>query len=354
MAKPRSSLISLSDTPYYHCIARCVRRSYLCGYDKTTKKSFEHRKVWLVERIQKLAAIFTIDVAAYAVMSNHYHIVLRVNTDAADALSPNEVLSRWHTLCQPKPIVVRYLQAKQQGKTLTESELMVVNDCVKDYRQRLTSISWFMRFLNEFIARQANLEDKCKGHFWEGRFKSQALLDDVTVLACMAYVDLNPIRAKMADTPENSDFTSIQQRLGILPKAVETDNHQNKDGSQKHKTATPNDNLTAIAPAQLLPFVKANNESVPNFKRSNSHIPFSLIDYLELVDWTGRQIRQDKRGFISLNTPSIIQRLGLTDEDWLAFSTGIENQYSHSVGQRFQLQTYAKNHQLKRVKGLRQ
>ncbi|KMT64088.1 hypothetical protein [Catenovulum maritimum] len=103
MAKPRSSLISLSDTPYYHCISRCVR----CGYDKTTKKSFEHRKVWLVERIQKLAAIFIIDVAAFAVMSNHYRLVLRINTGAADALSPDEVLSRWQ--CSALAAMVIYV-----------------------------------------------------------------------------------------------------------------------------------------------------------------------------------------------------------------------------------------------------
>ncbi|WAJ72278.1 transposase [Catenovulum adriaticum] len=347
MAKPRSSLISLSDTPYYHCIARCVRRGYLCGFDKLTQKNFDHRKLWLIERIKFLASVFCIDVAAYAIMSNHYHLVLRVNTDKAKLLTQDEVLKRWHCVCQPKPIIARYIK----GEALPKSHQFVLDGCVADYRERLTSISWFMRFLNEFIARQANVEDNCKGHFWEGRFKSQALLDEVAVLACMTYVDLNPIRAKMADTPETSDFTSIQERLGIVPVMASTEQaKQTVNSKQSNSKATHP--LNPVRNAELLPFVKSNQELAPNFKRDASHIPFSLIDYVELVDWTGHQIRQDKRGFIQSNIPSIVQRLGLTDESWLEFASTIETNFSHSIGQAVQLQHYAKAHQLKRVKGI--
>ena len=352
MAKARSRLISLADTPYYHCIARCVRRTYLCGYDKLNQKNFDHRKTWLVERIKFLAAVFCIDIAAYAIMSNHYHLVLRVNTDKAKLLTPDEVLKRWHYLCQPKPIVNRYIK----GESLCKSYQLVVDNCVTDYRERLTNISWFMRFLNEYIARQANLEDNCKGHFWEGRFKSQALLGEVSVLACMAYVDLNPIRANMASTPEDSDFTSIQERLGIEPVIIQSKVTETAKTAQESETTNKNlpqtDNSSLTLKAELLPFVKSNQELAPNFKRDVTHIPFSLIDYVELVDWTGRQIRQDKPGFIPTNTPPILQRLGFTDEAWLELTNSIETNFSHSVGLVFQLQHYARAHKLKRVKGM--
>ncbi|WP_133511163.1 hypothetical protein [Candidatus Thiosymbion oneisti] len=88
------------------------------------------------------------------------------------------------------------------------------------YRARLHDLSWFMRTLNEHIARRANAEDGVKGRFWEGRFKSQALLDEKALPAAMAYVDLNPVRAGLAETPEASDYTSIQERIAGLPKEV--------------------------------------------------------------------------------------------------------------------------------------
>lgn len=85
MTQPRSAIVSLEATPYYHCIARCVRRAFLCGDDHYSGKNFDHRKPWFTERLKLLAQVFSIDIAAYAIMSNHYHLVLHVTAHVAKA-----------------------------------------------------------------------------------------------------------------------------------------------------------------------------------------------------------------------------------------------------------------------------
>jgi hypothetical protein len=175
-----------------------------------------------------------------------------------------------------------------------------VNDCITQYRQRLVDISWFMRSLSEPISRMANKEDKCTGRFWEGRFKSQALLDEAAVLACMAYVDLNPIRAKMVTTPETSDYASIQRRI-----------HSAIKGEQ---------------PKELLPFVGNERKDIPN------GLMFSVKDYIVLVEETGRIIREDKRGAISSSSQAILNRLNIPAENWLKITTEFGSLFNGAVG----------------------
>ncbi len=208
MTTPRKQQISLADTPYYHCMTRCVRRAFLCGEDKHSGQSFEHRRGWIEDKLHFLTTVFAIEMCAYAVMSNHYHVVLFVDEDKAKQWSMNEVLERWHRLHKGTLLTQQYLN----GDNLATPLVDMVNATAEIYRQRLIDVSWFMREINEKVARQANQEDECKGRFWEGRFKSQALLDETALVACMAYVDLNPVRANIADTPETSNHTSVKLR----------------------------------------------------------------------------------------------------------------------------------------------
>ena len=220
MTRPRSTLVSLSDTPWYHVVSRCVRRAFLCGTDHYSGRCFEHRRGWIIERVKQLAGVFAIDVAAYAVMSNHYHLVVRVDAERARGWSRDEVLRRWTRLFEGPPAVRSLLAGR--GDTLDEATRLAIDAWAENYRARLHDLSWFMRVLNESIARQANAEDDVTGRFWEGRFRSQALLDEQAILSAMAYVDLNPIRAQMADTPERSAFTSVAERIAALACASST------------------------------------------------------------------------------------------------------------------------------------
>lgn len=316
MPQARKSQISLIDTPYYHCVSRCVRRSFLCGVDKFTGQSYEHRRGWVESRLLFLGSVFAIDIAAYAVMSNHTHVVLCVDKDFADSWSMNEVISRWHQLHKGTLLTQKQLR----GDALSPGEQFTLDETVEVYRQRLYDISWFMRNLNEYIAREANKEDDCTGRFWEGRFKSQALLDESAVLACMAYVDLNPIRAKMEQTPETSQHTSIFQRIEAI-----------KDAKQPHS---------------LMRFVGNHRKDMPK------GIAYSAIDYCELVDCTGRCIRKDKAGHIdNINSP-ILARLGINTDQWLTLTTEFEQHFSTAVGSEHMLQQFKSHTQHQRIRGM--
>ena len=155
MTRPRSAQVSLDDTLYYHCIARCVRRAFLCGEDTYSGQNFDHRRDWLVERIKWQARLFAIDICAYAIMSNHYHLVVRVDREGASAWSDQEVIERWCKVFRGPLLIQSYLAGEELGRVERET----VSDIVAVWRERLTNISWFMRCLNEFIARQANRED---------------------------------------------------------------------------------------------------------------------------------------------------------------------------------------------------
>ncbi|WP_419533535.1 transposase [Endozoicomonas sp.] len=307
MTTARKNLIDTTSTPYYHCMARCVRRAFLCGEDTFSGKNYEHRREWVVDRLKALSGVFAIEVCAYAVMSNHYHVVVFINRESGESWDTKTVLQRWTRLFTGPLLVQRFLS----GVSLDKAELLRVEEFAEEYRSRLLDISWFMRCLNEHLAREANKEDGCKGRFWEGRYKSQALLDEAALLTCMAYVDLNPIRAKMARTPETSDYTSIKERA------------TKASGGRLRKQH-----------AHLKPLRSQG-------QNPETAIPFALSSYLELVDWTGRIVRQDKRGSIPENLPSILDRLKIDPDEWLK-TMSWNNRFRRVVGRLGALKAYAK------------
>lgn len=301
MPKARKYLISLDVTPYYHCVSRCVRRTFLCGIDPVTNKDYEYRRQWIEDRIHFLAKNFSVDVAAYSIMHNHQHLVLHINKVKSLNWSNKEVCQHWHQIYKGTVLTQKYLKNEE----LTKAEMIAVTMKLDSWRERLCSISWFMRALNEPIARQANAEDKCTGHFWEGRFKSQALLDEKALMACLAYVDLNPVRAGIAEKPESSEYTSIKLRCETL-----------KDKSKLEQ------------PETLMPFIGNPREPMPQ------GLPFHLEDFINLVDWSGRTIREGKRGRINNELPPIIERLDIEPKAWLSLVTQFESLFQSLVGEK--------------------
>ncbi len=269
--------------------------------------NFEHRRQWIADRIKLMCSVFAIDLCAYAIMNNHYHIVVRINPAHVDKWSDGEVAHRWLQIFSGPLLMQRYLA----NADLSSTELKCVADLFKTWRERLADLSWFMRCINEPIARLANREDHCTGSFWEGRFKSQALLDERALLACMAYVDLNPIRAAMATTPEQSDYTSVQERI-------------------EHP----------------------NSSSLASFSEDGENtLPFNLKDYLELVDWGGREVKRNKRGYIPAAAPPILVRLQMNTSPVLKYLAKDDLPSPTALGPVSMLRVFAESVGRKFVKG---
>ncbi len=304
MTIARKYQISLECTPYYHCVSRCVRRAFLCGKDRYSGKSFEHRRQWIEKRILFLAEVFAIDVCAYAVMSNHYHLVIRLVPEEAREWDAVEVLSRWGQIFEIPPVVERF------GGSLPFRD--GVSDWTSLYRERLSSLSWFMRCINEPLARRSNLEDGCTGRFWEGRFKVQALLDEKALLRCMTYVDLNPIRAKLAKTPETSVHTSVCARI------------------------------------------KGKGDALLGFEDQSAApaLPCNWKDYLTLVEWTGREWHEGKHGRIDPDLPFIFERLNTDQEEWLKDIKRINSWHGRALGSIEALQAYCEHLGQRWMRGL--
>lgn len=348
MTKARESIINVSDTPYYHIMGRCVRRAFLCGIDNATGNDYSHRKQWIVDKVAELSAIYMIDVCSYAVMSNHYHLVLKINHEQAKLLSDDEVIERWTQLFNGNVLVARYLK----GECKTTAEIDKIGEIASLWRERLSDLSWFMRCLNESIARKANEEDNCTGRFWEGRFKSQALLNEQALLSCMAYVDLNPIRADMADSLDKSEFTSIEQRIKEIELSQKIEVKSNKKAeSRKSKI----ENLKLKEKNQHRNDNNSNQIKLADFVGSQDKegIAYTLMDYLELVDWTGRVMLDDKRGYIGENEPKIISKLGLAADIWFkSMSQFSEHAYSH-IGTEEQLRAVCNEAGKKWIAGIK-
>jgi hypothetical protein len=256
-------------------------------------------------------------------MSNHYHLVVKLSPDRKKNGSDREVIERWTSVYAGTDAARRFLNRDP----LDDAEKAEVNRNIQTWRARLGDLSWFMRSLNEHMARKANAEDKCSGHFWESRFKSQALLDETALITAMAYVDLNPIRAKMATSIEASDFTSGQDRYA----------HLKLHNSTAARSVKP----------RLVPFVEAEHQ------HGLDHLPFNVKDYLDLIDITGRLVVSGKRGFIRGQQPRLLDTLNVAPRQWLDTVIQLQAHYELAMGTPEQLARLAKRWGKQWLQGIR-
>jgi hypothetical protein len=298
-------------SPWVHCTSRCVRRAFLCG------GRFDHRRSWVEDRLRALAALFAVEVAGYAVMSNHLHVIVRMQRDTPHAWNAQEVARRWFAIYPaayfadgtPKPASDALVAAKSADA-----------HWVGERRKRLADLGWFMKALKEHIAKRANREDDCTGAFWEGRFHSVPLLDQAALIACLAYIDLNPIRAKVTDRPERSTHTSGYRRIRARNRHRAAEKIKRREPKRAAallakaglaaNAAHPEDGLwlTSLAGCQV-------GEPLAN-------TTFTVDDYLTLLDATGRVLKAGKRGAIPPELAPILARLDLSVDAWLATMLG--------------------------------
>jgi REP element-mobilizing transposase RayT len=291
----------------YHCVVRCVRRAFLCGDDAYSGRNYDHRKEWIRGRLGLLTQSFGVELLTYAVMSNHLHTVLRTRPDLVASWSDVEVAERWLSVYTPR----HFGEDGEPVYEVRERDILCLleeEERVKVLRKRLSSLSWFMKALNEHISRRANREDDCKGRFWESRFKSQRLENEAAVLACMCYVDLNPVRASLANGLEDSVFTGAYDRIMAKKAPSRLESLESASLSKKERERSV---------AEMQKVMVRRKELVD---LSGEQRPFSYLDeesYLHLLDWTGRQIRSDKPGHIKPEMRALLEGVELDADEWV-------------------------------------
>ncbi len=330
MATSRKDIIDPQAPGIYHCWTRCVRRAFLCGKDRYTKKDYSHRRDWIEQRLQELVRWFAIDVAFFAIMQNHFHLVLRTLPHLAAKWSDRQVIKR---SCKIFPYKFKELGVKD-GELTREQLRNFVKDrkLVEEMRSRLSDPSWLLRQLKQYIANRSNAEDETTGHFFDGRFKCRAVTDEAGLLICGIYVDLNQIRAEEADSVETSKRTSGYRRR----QALKARNRKARRAAEWDGFLCPinahGDGQVGYPKAGALDSLRASDKGL---------LEMSVEDYLKLLDWTGRQTRRDKRGKISDDAPPVLDGLGLDGPCLVTLVEHFEKLFHVAVGTASSLATFA-------------
>jgi hypothetical protein len=336
-----------------HVMNRVVRRCFLMGIDELTGKNYDHRKTWVENELKRLAAGFGIDLLTFSILSNHFHLILRSRPDVVETWDDTEVARRWLLLCPVRKT------ADGRAAEPSEPELNSIRfdaDKLKAIRSRLSDISWWMRLLSQRIAQKANAEEKILGKFWQNRYRAVRLIDEESILACAAYVDLNPIRAALAQTIEDSQFTSAQLRLQVITGVTEhaLDSVTIESTVQASTPATtefkaPVDSFLSPIEIDELNDPLGPRPSLNNDRCSDKgFLPMPTAAYLELLDWTARLIVSGKRGATPEDAPPLLERLKIKPAVWYELVTQFGKLFSLVAGQPHRVDAYRSRFRKKR------
>lgn len=334
--KPRAEIFAPDQIATVHVMNRVVRRCFLMGTDSISGKDYDYRKDWFEVELERAAAYFGIDCLNFAILSNHFHLMLRSRPDVVASWDDREVARRWLMLC---PTLAK---KKDSGGEPTEAELnSIVADkaLVTELRSRLSDISWWMRLICQRIAQRANLEDGQTGKFWQGRFEAVRLLDEEAILAGAAYIDLNPIRAAIAETLEQSEHTSLQRRIEALRRdlALRTPDGQEPADAQGPR---PDAFLAPLEIDERSDELGAAPSATGKRSSDKGFLGMPLAGYLELLDWTARQLVPGKRGATPSDAPPILERLKLEPAVWCELVSGFRRLFSLVAGRPEHVDSY--------------
>ncbi|MFN7877048.1 MAG: transposase [Pirellula sp.] len=312
----RAEIFSPNEVAILHVIARVCRRCFLFGRDPVTGKNFDHRKGWIENQIKIQAANFGIDLLAFSLMSNHFHQVLRSRPDVVETWDDSEVARRWLMIC-PK-------RKDEKGNAMqpSDDELDKIRNNANEVlkiRNRLSDVSWWMRILCQRIGMRANREDKEVGKFFQGRFKAVRLLDDEAILACSVYVDLNPIRAAIAESIEGSDYTSGRLRC----ESIQTETCSAERPDAFLSPITIEDSLETPPPLSKVGVKRCSDKGF---------LRLSSLDYLQLLDMTARLNKAGSCGVTPSDLPPLLMRLGLDVESWRGLTKDFGRIFSQVAG----------------------
>jgi hypothetical protein len=354
---PRSEVSAPDEVATLHISASTVRRCLLLGLDPLTNVCYDHRKAWLEDLLVRAAACFGVQLLAYDISSNNFQLCLKQRPDLVRKWTATEVAVRWLTMC---PI-------RKNGGPPTEAHLNLIRnnpELLEEIRSRLSDISWWMRLVCQRLAQRCNREDAQRtdregeemGKFFQARFRATRTLDEASVLASSAYVDLTPIWTGRAETLEDSEFTSVQRRIQSLVMEVEelarraspaaelTDMAANNvestcvqsasvsAGDQELERLRPDRHLAPVTLDQFRAELRTRSSKSPYRCSDDGYLPMTTLEYLELLDWTAKQVRTSKPGTTPADAPPLLERLSISPKKWLVLVSEFGKLFSAVAG----------------------